>query len=310
MKDKFAAVFPGQGSQHVGMLSELANQFRSVRETFAEASAVLGEDLWLIAQEGPADLLSQTANTQPIILTASIAIWRLWQERGGVSPAMMAGHSLGEYSALVAAESLSLTSAVKLVRQRGIFMQNAVPAGTGAMAAIVGLDDETVIRVCSEISSSDNLVSAVNFNSPGQIVIAGHTGAVELAGEACKAAGAKRALPLPVSAPFHSPLMKPAAEQFAEVIAEVKITPPKIPVLQNYSLQASDSPAVIRNNLIQQVYHPVPWVKTIELIAKSGVLEILELGPGKVLAGLNKRIINMSTTSINDTSSLASALES
>jgi len=232
---KTGFIFPGQGSQKVGMLSELAEQFDSVQSTFTEASEVLGYDLWKLIQEGPAEELSKTHITQPAILTSSVAIWRLWNEQGGGAPDLVAGHSLGEYSALVCAGVLAFTDAVGLVQKRGLYMQNAVPLGVGAMAAIVGLEDDKIVAACDEARQGEE-VAAVNFNSPGQVVIAGHTGAVARAGDLCKAAGAKRALPLPVSAPFHSILMKPAAEQFATDLEAGALSTPEIPVMQNFGL--------------------------------------------------------------------------
>lgn len=302
------AIFPGQNSQHVGMLAELAAEHAVVVDTFREASEALGYDLWQLVQEGPEEKLALTHITQPAILTSSVAIWRVWQQLGGASPVLMAGHSLGEYSALVCAGALAFSDAVTLVRQRGEFMQSAVPVGVGSMAAIVGLDDESVIRVCSEASGDDGQVVAVNFNSPGQVVIAGHSAAVDKASELAKAAGAKRALPLSVSAPFHSPLMQPAAEQFSSVLAEVAIQSPAIPVIQNFSLDSSQDPETIRTNLVSQIYSPVPWVATIEKFADAGINTVLELGPGKVLTGLNKRINKeMPAYPVNDLGSLEAA---
>jgi [acyl-carrier-protein] S-malonyltransferase len=300
--------FPGQNSQSVGMLAELGQSHPVITATFAEASGVLGYDLWQLAQNGPEAQQALTHITQPLILTASVAIWRLWQEQGGPLPALMAGHSLGEYSALVCAGALRFTDTVNLVRQRGEFMQSAVPLGMGGMAAIIGLDDAAIIKACAEASTSE-VVAAVNFNSPGQVVISGHSAAVTRAGELCKAAGAKRVLPLSVSAPFHSPLMQPAAERFAEVLAKVTLAVPSTPVLQNYGLAASNDVGQIRNNLVLQIYNPVPWVATIQAFAKRGITTIAELGPGKVLTGFNKRIeAGISALAINDAASLAGAL--
>lgn len=303
-----AMIFPGQGSQHVGMLAELAAAHPIVIDTFDEASEVLGYDLWQLVQNGTAEELSLTHITQPAILTASVAIWRLWQEQGGELPDVVAGHSLGEYSALVAAGALEFRDAVALVEQRGKFMQSAVPVGTGSMAAVIGLDDDAVIKACAE-ASSDEVVAAVNFNAPGQVVIAGHVGAVEKAGAGCKAAGAKRVLPLPVSAPFHSPLMKPAAERFAEVLAKVEIKAPSIAVLHNVGVEPCNDPTVIRQKLVEQIYAPVPWVATVNALAARGITRALEIGPGKVLNGLNKRIQpDMAVASVNDPASLEAAL--
>lgn len=305
---KTGFIFPGQGSQKVGMLSELAEQFDSVQSTFTEASEVLGYDLWKLIQEGPAEELSKTHITQPAILTSSVAIWRLWNEQGGGAPDLVAGHSLGEYSALVCAGVLAFTDAVGLVQKRGLYMQNAVPLGVGAMAAIVGLEDDKIVAACDEARQGEE-VAAVNFNSPGQVVIAGHTGAVARAEDLCKAAGAKRALPLPVSAPFHSILMKPAAEQFATDLEAVALSTPEIPVMQNFGLETPESPDRIRENLVNQIFNPVPWVATINKFADAGISRVLEIGPGKVLNGLNKRIVpEMAVLSINETAGLNDAL--
>ncbi len=301
-------IFPGQGSQKVGMLSELAEAFSGVQATFDEASEVLGYDLWALVQSGPEEELALTHITQPAILTASVAIWRLWQEQGGADPAIMAGHSLGEYSALTCAGAIAFTDAVELVQKRGQYMQSAVPVGVGAMAAIVGLDDEKAIAACDEARQSQE-VAAVNFNSPGQVVIAGHAEAVARASDLCKAAGAKRALPLPVSAPFHSRLMKPAAENFAADLAAVSFQVPRVPVLQNFGLETPSDPDAIRNNLVSQIYNPVPWVDTINRFAEAGISNVLEIGPGRVLSGLNKRInAEMSAMTVNDHASLEAAL--
>jgi len=305
---KTGFIFPGQGSQKVGMLSELAEQFDSVQSTFAEANEVLGYDLWKLIQEGPAEELSKTHITQPAILTSSVAIWRLWNEQGGGAPDLVAGHSLGEYSALVCAGVLAFTDAVGLVQKRGLYMQNAVPLGVGAMAAIVGLEDDKIVAACDEARQGEE-VAAVNFNSPGQVVIAGHTGAVARAEDLCKAAGAKRVLPLPVSAPFHSILMKPAAEQFATDLEAVALSTPEIPVMQNFGLETPESPDRIRENLVNQIFNPVPWVATINKFADAGISRVLEIGPGKVLNGLNKRIVpEMAVLSINEPAGLNDAL--
>lgn len=303
--------FPGQNSQHVGMLAELGERFPVVTATFAEASTVLGYDLWQLAQQGPEDQQALTHITQPLILTASVAIWRLWQEQGGPQPALMAGHSLGEYSALVCAGVLRFADAVDLVRKRGEFMQGAVPVGVGGMAAVIGLDDAAIVGACEEASKTSNgeVVAAVNFNSPGQVVISGHSGAVARAGELCKAAGAKRVLPLSVSAPFHSPLMQPAAERFAAELAKVTLSPPVTPVLQNYDLATTSDVELIRSNLVFQIYNPVPWVATVQAFAQRGITTVAELGPGKVLTGFNKRIeAGLTAMAINDVASLESAL--
>lgn len=301
--------FPGQGSQQVGMLAGLAESHPLVAETFDEASTVLGYDLWQLVQNGPAEQLSLTHITQPAILSASVAIWRVWQAAGGPAPSIMAGHSLGEYSALVCAGVFSFQDAVSLVRQRGEFMQSAVPVGVGAMAAIVGLDDAAVIAACDE-ASGDEVVAAVNFNSPGQIVIAGHVAAVQRAMEHCKTAGAKRALPLPVSAPFHSPLMQPAAARFADVLAGVTLQSPTIPVIQNHSLESTGDVERIRQNLVAQIYSPVPWVATVQKLVAQGVTALVEIGPGKVLTGLNRRsAADITVLSVHDPASLDAALQ-
>ena len=306
---KFGMVFPGQGSQHVGMLAELAASFATVQATFREASAVVGYDLWQLVQAGPADQLALTHVTQPLMLTSSVAVWRVWQQQGGRQPVLMAGHSLGEYSALVCAGALDFASTVMLVRQRGEFMQSAVPVGTGTMAAVLGLDDAVVVQCCAQASNHEEVVPAATYNSPGQIVIAGHVAAIERAVALCKEAGAKRALLLPVSAPFHSPLMAPAAAQFAAVLAEVAVQAPNIPVIQNYGLQSSSAPDEIRRNLVAQIANPVPWVATMNQFVDRKVVQLLEIGPGKVLTGLNKRINStLETIAINDPASLNQAL--
>jgi [acyl-carrier-protein] S-malonyltransferase len=284
-----AMVFPGQGSQSVGMLAELAAAFPAVEKTFAEASEVLDYDLWQRVQQGPAELLNQTACTQPAMLTAGVATWRCWQSRSELVPALMAGHSLGEYTALVCAGALEFADAVRLVAKRGQYMQGAVPEGSGAMAAILGLEDDQIIAICERAAAGD-VVSAVNFNSPGQVVIAGHTAAVQRAMELAKQTGAKRALPLPVSVPSHCALMRPAAERFADDIAAVVIQAPLVPVLHNVDVEAHQSAEAIRDALVRQLYSPVRWVETVRTMHASGVTTVLEMGPGKVLAGLNKRI--------------------
>ena len=283
----FAFVFPGQGSQSVGMMAAYGDS-PVVRATFDEASAALGEDLWTMVAEGPAERLSQTVNTQPIMLTAGVAVWRLWESLGGKMPAVVAGHSLGEYSALVAAGSLKLADAVPLVRLRAAAMQEAVPVGTGAMAAILGLDDEGIVAACAEAAQGE-VVEPVNFNAPGQTVIAGHKGAVERACEACKARGAKRAVLLPVSAPFHSSLLTPAADRLAVALADITLNTPLIPVVNNVDVAIETDPAKIKDALVRQAAKPVRWVETIQKIAGMGVATAAECGPGKVLAGLTKR---------------------
>lgn len=306
---QFAFVFPGQGSQSVGMLAELAVQYPVIEETFREASDVLGYDLWALAQQGPAEELNKTWQTQPALLTASVALWRVWQQAGGKAPALMAGHSLGEYSALVCAGVIAFADAVRLVELRGKFMQEAVPEGTGAMAAIIGLDDAAIAKACEE-SAQGQVVSPVNFNSPGQVVIAGNKEAVERAGAACKAAGAKRALPLPVSVPSHCALMKPAAEKLAVELQNIVFNAPAIPVVNNVDVKCETSPDAIRDALVRQLYSPVLWTQTVEFMSAQGVSHLFEAGPGKVLTGLTKRIVDTLTASvINEPAALSAALE-
>ncbi|MGL5372051.1 MAG: ACP S-malonyltransferase [Plesiomonas shigelloides] len=304
----FAMVFPGQGSQSVGMLADLAQQFPIVEQTFAEASAVLGYDLWALVQQGPAEELNKTWQTQPALLTASVAIWRVWQEKNGAMPVVMAGHSLGEYSALVCAGVMDFKDAVRLVELRGKLMQEAVPEGTGAMAAIIGLDNDSIAKACAE-SAEGQVVAPVNFNSPGQVVIAGNKEAVERAGAACKAAGAKRALPLPVSVPSHCALMKPAADKLAVALQEITFNAPRIPVINNVDVAAESDADAIRSALVRQLYSPVRWTETVESVSAQGVAHLLEMGPGKVLTGLTKRIVDsMTAAAVNDVASLAAAL--
>ncbi|WP_220265924.1 ACP S-malonyltransferase [Enterobacter sp. Colony194] len=306
---QFAFVFPGQGSQAVGMLADVAAQYPIVEETFSEASAVLGYDLWALVQQGPAEELNKTWQTQPALLTASVALYRVWQQKGGKAPAMMAGHSLGEYSALVCAGVIAFSDAVRLVELRGKLMQDAVPEGTGAMSAIIGLDDDAIAKACEE-SAQGQVVSPVNYNSPGQVVIAGHKEAVERAGAACKAAGAKRALPLPVSVPSHCALMKPAAEKLAVELQNITFNAPAIPVVNNVDVACATDPDEIRNALVRQLYSPVQWTKSVELMASRDITHLYEVGPGKVLTGLTKRIVDSLTASaINEPASLAAALE-
>jgi [acyl-carrier-protein] S-malonyltransferase len=283
----FAFVFPGQGSQSVGMMAAYGDA-AVVRATFDEASAALGDDLWLMVAEGPAEVLTQTVNTQPVMLTAGIAAWRLWQEKGGKNPAVLAGHSLGEYAALVAAGVISLKDAVPLVRLRATAMQEAVPVGTGAMAAILGLDTPSIVAACAEAAQGE-VVEPVNFNANGQTVIAGHKAAVERAMDACKARGAQMAKALPVSAPCHSSLIRPAADKLAARLAELTLNTPAIPVINNVDVVIENDPARIKDALIRQAYNPVRWVETIQKIAAMGVSTVAECGPGKVLAGLTKR---------------------
>jgi len=284
-----ALVFPGQGSQKVGMLAELAEQFSVVKDTFSEASDVLGYDLWQLVQEGEQEALNQTEKTQPALLTSSVAIWRVWNEQGGAAPALLAGHSLGEFSALVCSGVISFADGVSLVQQRGAFMQSAVPAGEGAMAAIIGLSDEQINEAC-ETAAQGQVVNAVNYNSPGQVVIAGHTDALNRAMENCKAMGAKRAMPLAVSAPFHTALMKPAAEKLAEKIQATTFNVPNIPIVHNVTSATEQNPEAIKSLMVEQMYSPVLWTSSVEKMVADGITATVECGPGKVLCGLNKRI--------------------
>lgn len=304
----FAMVFPGQGSQTVGMLAELAEQYPIVTETFAQASDVLGYSLWDLVQNGPEEELNKTWKTQPALLAASVAVWRVWQEKQGKMPQMMAGHSLGEYSALVCAGVIDFAAAIKLVELRGQLMQEAVPAGTGAMYAIIGLDNDAIAKACEE-AAQGQVVSPVNFNSPGQVVIAGNKEAVERAGVLCKEAGAKRALPLAVSVPSHCALMKPAADKLAIALQEIEFKQPEIQVVNNVDVKAQTDANAIRDALVRQLYNPVRWTETVELIAEKGITQLLEIGPGKVLTGLTKRISKeMNAAAINDITSLDVAL--
>ncbi len=291
----FAFVFPGQGSQSVGMLNSIAER-PEVRATLQEASEALGEDVAKLIAEGPAEALSLTTNTQPVMLTAGVAFYRAWLAAGGSAPKVMAGHSLGEYSALVAAGVIAFRDAVPLVRFRAEAMQSAVPVGTGGMAAILGLDDATVIRVCAEASvASGGVVEAVNFNAPGQVVIAGASDAVTKACELLKAAGAKRALPLPVSAPFHSSLLQPASEKLQAYLAGIEFKVPSISVINNVDVEILQDPIAIKDALVRQAAKPVRWQETIQAMAGHGITQVVECGPGKVLAGLTKRINDQMT---------------
>lgn len=286
---KSAFVFPGQGSQSVGMLADLAAEYALVTDTFAEASDVLGYDLWKLVSEGPEDQLNQTDKTQPAMLTAGIAAWRVWESVTSVKPDYFAGHSLGEYTALVAADAISFSDAVKLVEMRGQFMQQAVPAGEGAMAAILGLEDDVVRELCAE-AAVNGVVEAVNFNSPGQVVIAGAANAVKHAIEIASEKGAKRALLLPVSVPSHCALMKPAAEQLTAALNTIPVQMPTTPVIHNASVTVAADAAQIKQLLAEQLFSPVRWVETVQWFAAQDVTHIVECGPGKVLAGLSKRI--------------------
>lgn len=303
-----AFVFPGQGSQSIGMLSELAAEFPQVQETFSEASEALGYDLWSVVSNGPEEQLNQTDCTQPAMLAAGIAAWRCWQAKSDIKPDYFAGHSLGEYSALVAAGAIEFQDAIKLVEKRGQLMQEAVPVGDGAMAAILGLEDSVVEEVCSE-ASAVGLVEAVNFNSPGQVVIAGEAEAVTKATEIAKEKGAKRALVLSVSVPSHCALMKPAAEKLAAELDNIEIKQPTTPVLHNASVTSTDDTTEIKSMLSQQLHSPVRWVETVEWFASQGANHIVECGPGKVLAGLTKRINkSLDGLPVFDTASLTKAI--
>lgn len=307
MQNNLAFIFPGQGSQAVGMLNDFADN-DVVQSTFKEASDALGYDLWQLVSEGPAEKLNQTNHTQPALLTASVALWRLWNENSSAIPSVIAGHSLGEYSALVCAGVLSLADGVKLVEKRGEFMQASVPEGVGAMAAVIGLEDDKIIQACAQ-AKGEQVVSAVNFNSPGQVVIAGNKEAVERAGELCKEAGAKRVLPLPVSVPSHCALMKDAADKLAEEFNNVTFNSPSISVVNNVDVAIESDVTAIKNALIRQLYSPVRWTETIEKLAADGVDTALEVGPGKVLQGLVKRINkSIACTSVNDNASLEQAI--
>lgn len=306
---KSAFLFPGQGSQSIGMLAEAEETWPIVAKTFSEASQVLGFDLWAICQKGPEEELNATAITQPLLLTASVALWRQWFVADGPRPDFVAGHSLGEYSALVAAESLNFFDAVKLVRLRGELMQSAVPAGQGKMAAILGLDDNAVIEACSEAANGD-VVAAVNFNAPGQVVIAGDSAAVDRAIDICKAKGAKRAMALPVSVPSHCDLMKPAADELAQALDDVQFNDAVIPVVQNVDAAPEQDRDALKANLVRQLYSPVQWTDSVRYLSEEGVGTAVECGAGKVLAGLVKRIErDMSVFSIESKAALQKALD-
>ncbi|MCG9746122.1 ACP S-malonyltransferase [Shewanella sp. Isolate8] len=303
--EKIAYIFPGQGSQAVGMLADLAAEHEVVGQTFAEASEVLGYDLWQLVQEGPAESLNQTDKTQPALLTASVAIWRAIQATSASKPALLAGHSLGEYSALVCAGVIDFKDAVKLVELRGQLMQQAVPAGTGAMFAIIGLDNDGIAKACEETAQGE-VVAPVNFNSPGQVVIAGEKAAVERAADACKAAGAKMAVALPVSVPSHCQLMKPAADELAKALDALSFNVPSIPVINNVDVAMPEAVDAIKDALVRQLYCPVRWSETVEKMAAEGISQLVEVGPGKVLTGLAKRINkSLSAKVANDSASVA-----
>lgn len=304
---KFALVFPGQGSQSLGMMTAYGDAV-VIRATFGEASTALGRDLWQLVCEGPAEALNQTVNTQPLMLTAGVAAYRLWLEKGGRPPALVAGHSLGEYSALVAAGVLQLKDAVPLVELRAKAMQIAVPAGEGAMAAVMGLDAAAVIEACAE-AAQGQVVQAVNFNEPKQTVIAGHKAAVERAAERVKAKGAKRALMLPVSAPFHCALMQPAADALRVRLADLSLAPPSIPVVNNVDVAWVSDPAAIKDALVRQAASPVRWVETMQAMQAAGISHVFECGPGKVLSGLVKRCVDgIEGAAMNDLAGMDAAL--
>ena len=310
MNKNLAFVFPGQGSQKIGMLASLASINTVVLDTFSEASEALGYDLWELVQSGEQEAINLTERTQPILLASSVAIWRLWQERSGPSPSLLAGHSLGEWSALVCSGVLGFTNALKIVRARGAYMQEAVPLGVGAMAAILGLDDQAVMDAC-DTARQGEVVDAVNFNAPGQIVIAGSALAVERAIELCKASGAKRVLPLPVSAPFHTSLMHPAAENLADLVNSTVFSTPQIPVIHNVHAQIESNPDAIKTLMLEQIYKPVMWVDCVKALKAQGVEILVECGPGRVLNGLSKRIDRELTSyATDDLASLENALTS
>ncbi|WP_148863172.1 ACP S-malonyltransferase [Marinobacter fonticola] len=306
---KSAFLFPGQGSQSVGMLAEASEAWPIVAQTFSEASQVLGFDLWSICQNGPEEELNATAVTQPALLAASVALWRQWFVAGGDRPDFLAGHSLGEYSALVAAESLNFFDAVKLVRLRGELMQSAVPAGKGRMAAVLGLEDDVVIAACEEAAAGE-VVAAVNFNSPGQVVIAGNASAVDRAIEICKGKGAKRALPLPVSVPSHCELMQPAAEELAKALEDVSFNDAVMPVVQNVNAAPEQDRDALKQNLLRQLYSPVQWADSVRYLTEEDVSVAVECGAGKVLAGLAKRVDrNLTTFAIDNPDALQKAID-
>jgi len=308
-KNNLAFVFPGQGSQSAGMLNQLAADYPEVKQVFEKASFVLGKDLWRLVSEGPEEELNQTQNTQPVMLAAGVAVWEIWCKRSAVRPAWMAGHSLGEYTALVCSGAIFFEDAVKLVATRAALMQEAVPQGDGAMAAILGLDDDKVKDVCAN-AANDEIVSAVNFNAPGQVVIAGHATAVNRAISLAKDAGAKRAVLLPVSVPSHCSLMKPAAEKLEQYLHDIVISSPKIQIIHNADVDTHSAPELIRTALKEQLYQPVRWVESVNLLSRNGVSVFVECGPGKVLTGLDKRIVkDADHLAINDSESFATVVE-
>lgn len=308
MKKTLAFVFPGQGSQKIGMLAELSEKHPVISQTFAEASEVLGYDLWDLVQNGTQEDITLTERTQPLLLTASVAVWRVWQQEGGAQPSLMAGHSLGEWSALVCAGVVQFKDAVRLVRNRGAYMQEAVPQGQGAMAAIIGLDDDIIKAICTDACQGEE-VAPVNFNSPGQVVIAGNTAAVERAMAGCKEAGAKRALPLPVSAPFHTNLMKPAADRLADEIMATEFSTPQILIVHNVHAQTESDPEKIKQLMIDQICSPVLWVDCVNTLTENGIEAVVECGAGKVLSGLCKRIErSLGAQATEDSANLEKAL--
>lgn len=305
-----AVVFPGQGSQSIGMLDALAERFPEVKETFAQASKVVKRDLWKMVHSGPQEQIDSTQNTQPIMLTAGVAIWRVWHNNGGCSPMLLAGHSLGEYTALVCAEAMPFADAVALVQERAQLMQEAVPIGQGAMAAILGLEDAQVIDVCRKASNaSGGIVEAVNFNSPGQVVVAGQTESVRKALSLASDAGAKRSVELPVSVPSHSSLMKDAAQALAKKLTAIKMTQPAIPVVHNVDARPHPDLPSLRNALVRQLHSPVLWSQTVQYLAEQGVTTVMEFGPGKVLTGINKRVEKtLQVVCVQDPASMEQAL--
>lgn len=291
MREDLAFLFPGQGSQRTGMLSEASDAFPEVRATFEEAADALGFDLWDLIQNGDSDTLNLTEHTQPALLTASVALWRVWLANGGVKPAAMAGHSLGEFSALCCSGVIAVPDAVRLVRERGRFMQSAVPVGEGAMAAVIGLEDDIIISACEALAKADGaVVEPVNFNSPGQVVIAGDKASIDRASEYLKDAGAKRVLPLPVSAPFHTSLMRPAGEKLATVMLDIEFCQPEIAVVNNVNANVENDPQKIRELLVKQISAPVRWTDCIQTLQHMGALRFVECGAGRVLGGLLRRI--------------------
>jgi len=310
MNKSLGVVFPGQGSQSLGMLADIASEFPEIEATFMEASKILGYDLWQLIQVGPATELDKTVHTQPALLVASYAIWQILKAKKSIAPALLAGHSLGEYSALVCAESISFADGVRLVAARGEYMQAAVPPGQSGLAAIIGLDDADVLALCEKSALAGEVLSPANYNSPGQVVIAGHIQAVERALVLAKEAGARMAKLLPVSVSSHCVLMKPAAEKLAVLLASMSIQKPTIPVVSNVDVTIYDSADAIRDGLIRQLYMPVRWVETIRLFSEKGIKHIVECGPGKVLTGLNKRIVaDIQLTSATDAASVRTLLE-